>query len=235
MGSFFRVFPYIWPYRRRVLLSFFFALMVAVLWGLILGTTYPVMKVLVKGQSLSQYVEEEIADLSDDIKNRTLAIQELDQQLQDLEAGRQSESSRRKVELLKAKARQQSKLNWPSKKLLWMNRIKADVVPLFPKDQFDLLALILGIILAATILKGVCVWTQEVLVGSTVELTTMSLRKACFRHILKLDYQTASMSGSSDIMSRFTYDMNLLSTGLTLVGGKIVREPLKALCCIVGA
>ncbi|MCH7987533.1 MAG: ABC transporter ATP-binding protein [Planctomycetes bacterium] len=235
MNSFFRVFPYAWPYRRRVLLSFFFALIVALLWGLILGTTYPVMKVLVKGQSLSEYVEEEIAYLSAEIKKRTLAVQEFDQQLQDLETSEQSEINHKKVELLKDQARQQSKLNWPSKKLLWMNRIKANVVPLFPKDQFDLLALILGIILAATILKGVCVWTQEVLVGSTVELTTMSLRKACFRHILKLDYQTASMSGSSDIMSRFTYDMNLLSTGLTLVGGKIVREPLKALCCIVGA
>ena len=34
-------------------------------------------------------------------------------------------------------------------------------------------------------------------------------------------------------MSRFTNDINVMSNGLKLMGGKVVREPLKALTCVV--
>ena len=36
-------------------------------------------------------------------------------------------------------------------------------------------------------------------------------------------------------MSRFSYDMTVLVTGLTLLGGKVVREPLKAISCLTFA
>jgi subfamily B ATP-binding cassette protein MsbA len=74
-----------------------------------------------------------------------------------------------------------------------------------------------------------------VLVGNVVELTIMQIRKDCFRHVLKLDYQTLSHAGSSDLMARFTYDLTLMAGGLTLLGGKVVREPLKAVGCIAFA
>ena len=34
--------------------------------------------------------------------------------------------------------------------------------------------------------KGICIVIQDVLVGNVVELTTMSLRKECFRRTLAL-------------------------------------------------
>ncbi len=36
-------------------------------------------------------------------------------------------------------------------------------------------------------------------------------------------------------MSRFTNDLDQLAAGLRLMGGKVVREPLKAAACIFGA
>ena len=73
------------------------------------------------------------------------------------------------------------------------------------------------------------------MVGSIVELIVMSVRKQCFRKALLLDYQSLSADGTADLMSRFTYDMQMMSTGLSLLGGRLVREPLKAITCIIFA
>ncbi len=61
----------------------------------------------------------------------------------------------------------------------------------------------------------------------------MELRKKLFGHVLKLDYQTLSHEGTSGLMSRFTYDGEQLSQGITLLGGRLIREPLKCLSCMV--
>jgi hypothetical protein len=47
-----------------------------------------------------------------------------------------------------------------------------------------LLTMILGLLLALTLLKLVCVFAEELLVGSVVQLTVMRIRKACFRQVL---------------------------------------------------
>ncbi|HID23145.1 MAG TPA: ABC transporter ATP-binding protein, partial [Planctomycetaceae bacterium] len=57
-------------------------------------------------------------------------------------------------------------------------------------------------------------------------------RKECFRRALNLDYQTLQLAGTADLMSRFTNDITVMRSGLTLLGGKVVREPLKAVACV---
>ena len=109
------------------------------------------------------------------------------------------------------------------------------VVPALPEDKFNLLTWILGVLLAATVLKGLCVFVQDVLVGAVIERTVADLREALFAHSLALDVQTLSATGVGDLMSRFTNDLQQLANGLRLMGGKVVREPLKAAACVVGA
>ena len=60
MGSFWRVFPFVWPHRRKVLISTVFAFLVALFWGLNLTAAFPVVKVLLEGQGLGEYVDAEI-------------------------------------------------------------------------------------------------------------------------------------------------------------------------------
>ena len=76
---------------------------------------------------------------------------------------------------------------------------------------------------------------QDVLVGAVIERTIADLREALFAHTLRLDVQTLKASGTGDLMSRFTNDLDQLAGGLRLMGGKVVREPLKAAACIFGA
>lgn len=209
--------------------------LVAVLWSLNLSVAFPVVKVLLQGQSLNEYVEQEIATTSREIDASTAKIAIVDRKL-DAVAGLETEQAdHERVHLLKEKARRQSDLGADSRKALLLNWVKSYVISWLPADQFDLLALILGVACLATVLKGVLIFTQDVMVGSVVELSTMGVRKQCFRSTLALDYQTLSRAGTPELMSRFTNDMTVLSNGLNLLGGKVVREPLKAGTCLIGA
>lgn len=235
VNQFLRVLPYVWPYRRKVVFSTGFAVLVALLWGLNLSAAFPIVKILLQGETVAEWVNKEIASAQKEVAQRSQTIERIEKRLEELKAAAPSTSDESRVDLLKDLSRQQSKLSSAARKSLVMNWVRSYLVPWLPKDRFDMLALTLGLVVLATLIKGLCIIAQEVLIGSVVELTAMDIRKQCFRRTLALDYQTLSWSGTADLMSRFTYDIDMLRRGLTLLGGKIVREPLKALCCIVGA
>jgi ABC-type multidrug transport system fused ATPase/permease subunit len=58
------------------------------------------------------------------------------------------------------------------------------------------------------------------------------LRNTLHRHTMKADLAVLHQAGSSDLMTRFTNDTETLAVGLETLIGKVIREPLKALCCI---
>ncbi len=231
MNSFTRLLPYVWPYRKKLFLSSMFAVLVAMFWSLNLSAVFPVVKVLMEQQSLGEYIDQEIAASEAEIESRSATIERIDTLIEASEQQGDGDS----VELLKDRSRQQTKLSRASRLSLAMSWLKSNVIPWLPGDKFDMLALILGVLLFATVLKSICVFVQEVLIGSVVQLTVMGIRKDCFRKTLQLDYQTLSLNGTSDLMSRFTYDMNVLVQGLTLMGGKVIREPMKAFGCLAFA
>ncbi|QDT96176.1 Lipid A export ATP-binding/permease protein MsbA [Gimesia aquarii] len=241
-----RILSYAWPFRRRLVVSFFFALLVALLWGANLSVTFLVVKVLLQGESLSGYVQKEISLTEELIQEKQDALKDITRAIhsQNLEAQpdnstgdefTQTDLATAPVNLLSDQSRQQRKLSNASRKLLALKWIQSTIITRIPDDQFDTFALILGLLLLTTLVKGLCIFTQDVLVGGVVELVTMSVRKECFRKVLDLDYQSISDEGTASLMSRFTFDMQQLSQGLTLMGGKIIREPLKALACMIFA
>lgn len=234
-GSLNRVLPYVWPHRKKVLLSFVFAGMVAVLWGLNLSVAFPVVKVLLEGQTLTEWVDGQIADAEGERALRSEQLGKTQARIAALADHPDPSERAELVGLYQDQSRQQAKLSYAGRSLFVMSLIKSYVLPWLPVDKFDLLALILAMLLVATLLKGLCIFVQDVLVGSVIERTVMDLRKTAFRKTLALDYQTVSLDGTPELMSRFTNDMNTLAYGLQLLGGKVVREPLKAITCLTGA
>ncbi|WP_417385451.1 ABC transporter ATP-binding protein [Gimesia sp.] len=247
MNSFTRLIQYVWPYRKRLVVSFFFAIMVAILWGANLSVTFLVVKVLLQGETLGGYVQEQISETEKIIQDKSKVVKDLSDSIQSqnpkVHSGKntsdspltQTDLAAAPVDLLSEHTRQQTKLNTASQKLLVLKWIQTNIISRIPEDQFDTFALILGLLLVTTFIKGICIFTQDVMVGGVVELVTMAIRKESFRKVLDLDYQSISSEGTASLMSRFTFDMQQVSQGLTLMGGKIVREPLKALACIIFA
>lgn len=229
-----RIVPFVWPYRKKILWSACFALLVALLWGLNLSVAFPIVKVLLQGQSLHEYVASEMDDA---VAHRDSETRNLRSAQQDIaaEQAKADPSRARLNELYKRQASAQARITEASRTLFAMSLVKSHLLPWLPRDQFNLLAFILAGLLVATILKGSFIFIQDVLVGSVIERTIMDLRKAAFRRTLSLDYQTVALQGTPELMSRFTNDMNMLAYGLQLLGGKVVREPLKAVVCLAGA
>src|SRR5262245_51715331 len=60
MKNFLRALKFAWPYRNRVFLSVFCALVVAVLWGLNFTAIYPILKILGSGENLQTWVNNSI-------------------------------------------------------------------------------------------------------------------------------------------------------------------------------
>lgn len=210
-----RLFPYVWRHRTKVYLSVAFAILVAGLWAATLSMTFLVVKVLLQGQSLNDYVTTEIQAAQTEIAQNELALE--------------------KGGSLKKQDSARHKISSASRRLVALKWVQARFMSWLPQDEFDTYALILAAMLLAITLKGAATYIQEVLVGSVVELSVLEIRKDCLRSVLKLDYQTLSLKGQSELMSRFTNDIGLMSAGLSLLGGKIIREPLKAATCIAAA
>lgn len=226
MSSLTRLLPFVWPSRRRLFLSFGFAAAVAILWGANLSVVFPVVKVLLERQSLPEYVQVEIDKAEKEISDYQRDVRKFDFELA------QCKDQQKELWLLRNKARSESKLTSASQRLTQFRWIQMYVIPYVPNDQFDTFALIIVLLLGMTLIKLLCMFCEEILVGSVVQLTVMRIRKELFRRTLALDYQTLVRRGTSDLMSRFTYDMETLGNGLSLLGGKVVREPLKALACV---
>ena len=217
MGSFSRLLPYVLPHRRLFLLSAAFGLGVALLWGANLSVAFPIVKVLLQGQSLQEYSNQEADWYRDEIGTKTAELDSLG------------------ADRLKERARLQGKIAEQTSRLRRLNWVRGKLLPHLPQDAFDTMALVLLLLMVGTLLKGAGIFVQDVLVGSAVEKSIRGVREACFEHCLSLDYQTLAADGTAPLMARFTNDINVMAAGLKLVGGKVVREPLKATTCITMA
>jgi subfamily B ATP-binding cassette protein MsbA len=228
-----RLLKYVWPHRGRFYLSVAFAVLVAGLWGLSLSAAYPIITVLFEDKPLDQYVDDLIATTKASIEKKEHTVDQREDQLRRLDATKPRDSERERFKILRRQSNEQSSLSTASYKLMMLVWVRTNVVPKLPKDRFDLLAVVLAVQLLATLAKGFCEFIQENLIAQLVELSLMGVRKDCFRRVLKLDYQSVSLKGTPKLMSHFTNDMNVMASGLRLMGGKIVQEPLKAIACIV--
>ncbi|MEM1063445.1 MAG: ABC transporter transmembrane domain-containing protein, partial [Planctomycetota bacterium] len=242
-GNFGRLWPYVWRQRRALIPSFGFAALVAVFWGLNLALTFPVVKVWLQGESLDGYVAAEIERAEGLRADYVAHLGRIDDRLKGGPlhgAGGEVVSTEppdedEQIALIADQARAERKLEAAGWDLYLMEWVQTHVLPHLPADQFDLLATIFGTLLVMTMAKGLCVFTQDVLVGGAIERVMVQLRTHAFRKTLALDQQTLAREGTANLMARFTNDVNQLAYGLQLIGGKVVREPLKALACLTGA
>jgi ATP-binding cassette subfamily B protein/subfamily B ATP-binding cassette protein MsbA len=73
------------------------------------------------------------------------------------------------------------------------------------------------------------------LVGGVVNLSLFDMRNRFFRRSITYDVSNFSGSGTHELMSRFTNDMDTLGNGLKMLFGRVIAEPLRAVGCVVFA
>jgi len=228
MKNFGRVVRLALRYRLVFALSLVCALFVGVLWGANIGTVYPFAEIAFQGESLQQWLTREIEEAETTLDMMEAEIEQLrrkadradDQKKPSLEARISLRRSRILAER-EAIARYQ-----------WMQPY---VERYLPNDPFRTLALLVGLLLIGTVVKDAFLVANSVLIARLAQLGTFELRKLFYRRTLQMDLAHFSNEGTSDLMSRFTHDMNCVADGLSTLFGRLVREPLKAVACLVGA
>ncbi len=232
MESLARLVPFVWQQRWRLCVSFTLAALIAVLWAGALLLVFPVVEVLLKGRSMGEYIASELKTAQATVQKQSERREKIESRLVKLRTSGTPE------EILRAEKDCRdciSDLNKGLRQEWWFQWLQSNLVPRLNPDRFTLLAQLMALLLILTAVKCCLSYIQETLVCASVERTMQSLRERLFRATLKLDHQTLALETTPTLMSRFTFDLQQLSNGLTLLGSKAVIEPLKAIVCVACA
>ncbi|HEX4609665.1 MAG TPA: ABC transporter ATP-binding protein [Urbifossiella sp.] len=238
MRNFLRTLKYALPYRGRLAASFACALAVAVLWSLNLSAIYPVLQILTSGKNLQQWVEEEIDSYQKELKDpvRLAVLEKNRAELREIEqtpdiADRETRLRKVGHEITKGEAELSYYGGW-----VYRYRLLRDhVIRHLPEDRFATFLWIMAAVVVCVAVKGVFEFLHESLVGSVANRTLFDLRNRFFRRVVHQDVRQLSAATTTDLMARFTNDLEQLGLGLKILFGRMIAEPLKALGCVAVA
>jgi ATP-binding cassette subfamily B protein/subfamily B ATP-binding cassette protein MsbA len=238
MKNFLRALRHTWPYRYRLAVSVACALCAAVLWSLNFTAIYPVLTILGNDKNLQSWAEERIKETGKQIELYVPALDRCADEQNKLKDLPPSEwRDKRERSLAGEMAKLESKLNAARTAQYRYQLLKSYILRFLPDDSFQALASLIGVLVLGVAIKGFFEFWQESLVGSVVNLSLYDLRNRFYRNVIHLDVNEFGhgKEGTHELMSRFTNDMELLGVGVKTLYGKVIAEPLKAICCVVWA
>ena len=235
MRNFIRALRFAWPYRYRLVVSFFCALLAAALWSLNFTAIYPILKIIGNRQNLQTWVDNSIKEIQEkqiDPKEKTIGELRQEQRRIEEEEKNHGEKATKKRHLATRIKDAEADLKAAQDELWRYHYIKKYVDIYCPTDCFQTLLAVLLAVVIAVALRGIFEFWQESLVGGVVNRAQFDLRNRFFRRTLHLDVSQFGESGTHELMTRFTQDIDTLGNGMHTVLGKVVAEPLKAIACI---
>lgn len=228
MGQFGRAIAIALHYRAILAGVVICSLVVAFLWGANIGTVYPFVEITFRGESLHDWVDEQIE------KNKS-AQAELNEQIAALRAAlpqagndarRQSEQE---IEFLRTRllAEEQTRA--------WLDWGQPLIHGYLPNGPYETLLCIVAVLFVGSMIKDSFLAVNMYLVDRMTNLAIFDLRKEFYRRTLRMDLRSFTQESSGGLMSRFTADIESLRSGLSILFGTSVREPLKMVACLIGA
>ena len=230
MKSFVRVLQIALRHRLAIIAIALSSLTVAALWGSSIGAVYPFVELVIAGKSFPEWATEKVATSEARIATMEQEITELQQVAKtsttDEAASRKLAADiSRKESLLEAEKQSLALVLWQQPYL----------EKYAPRDPFQTLVLLISLLVACTLLKAVILGMNMILVEWLGEQTIFELRTKFFQRTVMLDLGAFSGDRTSTLMSHFTYDLGCAREGVSLIFGRLIREPLKMGACLVGA
>lgn len=94
------------------------------------------------------------------------------------------------------------------------------------------LIILMGVV---TIIRCIATFYQKYLAEKMVQVAIADMREDVFSHAMQMPVGFFSSRGTSDTISRIVNDINATGRGVKILLGKALREPIKAIFCLVGA
>src|SRR5688500_13208338 len=228
MRNFFRVVALALRRRYTFAAMILTAVCVACLWGGNLSLVLPITQIIFSGKKPHATVQERVEECREAVAKVKGKVAALERQLA---IARPIDAASLKLQIEGDRVR----LETEQARLRLAIRIRDFVVRWFPNNSFWTLAIFVGVLLAGTLVKDALLIANMQLVERLSQTAMYELRKQLFRRTLKLEISTLSDDRSSNMLARFTHDMNQIHSGLNMLLGRVVLEPLKMVACLIGA
>lgn len=215
-------------YRWSILGSFLCSIGVAICWGANLGGVYPFVEVVLNGKTITQWAEQRIADSEARILKINDELVEIDRQLA-LEGNQDLER------LAGERRGHEAELESQQERLRSTKALVPYLRQYTPADPFQTLTLIIILLLVATVLRGLFLMGNMILVARIGQRTILDLQNDVFRNVLGMELNELGVKGTGDLISRIRGETGLIGTAVTNLLGKTLREPLKMAACLAGA
>ncbi len=216
--------------RRKMTLAAaaFCSLMVALCWGANIGAIYPFIQVVFQGDSLHDWIDGKIAA-------SVKTAKQLDGELADLTKRRAVANDADRPSIDQQIGFLQTRKKAEVDSLAMMRRFAPYVHRYLPNDPFQTLLFVAAFLFVGTLVKDVFLMINTSCISRVVQWTTLQLRNQFIDHTLEMDVAAVGENRTGGLVSRFTHDLNAISSGVGTLFGETFREPLKLLVCLGGA
>jgi ABC-type multidrug transport system fused ATPase/permease subunit len=192
---------------------------------------YPILKIFFHNQTLQGWIDEQVEGERNKLQSLKQELASHQAKFDEMEARGANRRDRASLaEKISGLKRDRTVAQWS---LRSHERLQPLIHRYVPADRGKTLIGVLAMLVAGLAFKGFFIFCNESLVGGVTQLTMFDLRNALHRHTMRMDLAALHKAGSSDLMTRFTNDVETLAVGLETLIGKVIREPLKGLSCIL--
>ncbi|MGI5831909.1 MAG: ABC transporter ATP-binding protein [Thermoguttaceae bacterium] len=242
MRNFWRAIRLTFKYKATIAITVFCALFLAFFWGANITAVFPLVEISFKGDTVSRYWEQQLAAKKEILVQLQSEIEDLHRRLDGLldangrlTTDRHAKEYRTQKESLSLLHDAEHRLIFYQKSLSWFERCTPLVDRYAPKTPFGTVAALMALVMGGTVIKSIFTFWQSYHSTKIGLLGVYELRELFFRKALELEVNYYSQRGADDTISRFTNDMPSLSGGITIFYGRLLREPLKLIVCLIGA
>lgn len=230
MTNFFRVVRIALRRRFTFAAALVCSLCVAMLWGANLGLVKPIVEIVFSGKTPHAWVHGQVATAEKNIAALEAEVAEHQAALAKLtEHDKAARGHRAEIDSLRIR------LAAERDALAAAQYYRPLVLKYLPNNSFQALAIAVGLLMAATVVKDGFLISNMLLVEKLSQTALFDLRKELFRRTLRLELARFGDDRTSNILSRFTNDANYVYAGLSVLLGKVILEPLKMIACLAGA
>ena len=225
MKPFFRAVGHSLRYRWTIAGAFLCSLVIAVIWSASITTVFPIVKIVLEGETATSWVEHEIEDGERNLIAAKNEVIQLEAEFKETNDNRIAN----KIDLKK------DRVAGEEESLEWFRKIQPYVQKYAPGTAFQTLIFALVWLLGVSIFKGILLVISAILDARVAEKTVFDLRRIYYRKALELDQRRMDIIGTSNMMTHLSYNMLMISSGLRMFYGKCLREPLKMITCLAFA
>lgn len=230
MHNFFRALRKAGEYWPTLCFAAFCSFAVAALWGANIGGFYPILEVTMRGKSMHEWIDDEIAKSEIEVEKAQAAQKKAYDELNGIE-----EDSPRFGELKSQAAEADQQLDVAQNILSGHQKTAPWIRSYAPNDPFQTIAYVVIALMVSTLIKHVFLVCNEVLVGRVALDVSRDIRMQVFEKAMGMDRAAYGKFGTSRFTATITHTTDMLSNGLMSSLGAALREPLKVVSCLVGA